>query len=227
MNALAQNVPGSGAVAPSRISVVVADKHPIVLEAVGHLLENDGFEVIARCRTAEDCVRALRARRPDIVILDLHLVGKDGLTVLREMRRLNLPTQPVILTGSPEDDQMVEAIRLGVRGVVLKEMPAHLLAQCLRKVHSGERWVEKRSTGQLLEKLVHREAATRQLALDLTSRELAVLKLVAGGLRNKEIAQRLYLTEGTVKVHLHNIFRKLDVKDRLALSLLAHQKGFV
>jgi DNA-binding NarL/FixJ family response regulator len=221
------HVSGSNAIATQRISVVIADNHPITLEGVGHLLESEGFEVIARCRSGDDCLRTLRTHRPDILIMELRLSGKDGLTVLREMRRANLPTQPILLTSAPEDEQMVEAIRLGVRGVVLKEMPPHLLVQCLRKVHNGERWVEKRSTGQLLEKLVHREAATRQLALDLTGRELAVLKLVAGGLRNKEIAERLFLTEGTVKVHLHNIFRKLEVKDRLALSLLAHQKGFV
>lgn len=227
MKGAVHNVSGSAAIATHRISVVIADSHPITLEGVGHLLESEGFDVIARCRTSDDCLRTLRAHRPDILILDLRLTGKDGLTVLREMRRANLPTQAVVLTSAAEDDQMVEAIRLGVRGVVLKEMPPHLLVQCLRKVYNGERWVEKRSTGQLLEKLVHREAATRQLALDLTGRELAVLKLVSGGLRNKEIAERLFLTEGTVKVHLHNIFRKLEVKDRLALSLLAHQKGFV
>jgi DNA-binding NarL/FixJ family response regulator len=220
-------VSGTAAIATQRISVVLADNHPITLDGLGHLFEDEGFNVVARCRTGEDCLRVLRADRPDILVLDLQLAGKDGLVVLRETKRLNLPTQAVLLTNAPEDDQMVEAIRLGVRGVVLKEMPPHLLVECVRRVHTGDRWVEKRSTGHLLEKLIHREAATRQLALDLTARELAVLKLVAAGLRNKEIATRLFLSEGTVKVHLHNIFRKLDVKDRFALSLLAHQKGFV
>jgi DNA-binding NarL/FixJ family response regulator len=221
------SVSGSAAMAVERISVVVADNHPITLDGVGFLLEGEGFDVVARCRSGEECLRALHAQHPDILVLELRLAGKDGLAVLREVKRVSPATQVVLLTSAPEDDQMVEAIRLGVRGVVLKEMPSHLLVECLRKVHVGERWVEKRSSGRLLEKLIHREAATRQLALDLTARELAVLRLVAAGLRNKDIATRLFLTEGTVKVHLHNIFRKLNVKDRYALGLFAHQKGFV
>ena len=114
-----------------------------------------------------------------------------------------------------------------MRGVVLKEMPPHMLVQCVKKVHTGEQWVEKRSAGHLLDKLLRREVATRQLALDLTARELEILRLVASGLRNKAIADRLFVTEGTVKIHLHNMFRKLQVGNRVALTLLAHSKGFV
>src|SRR2546429_2423422 len=109
----------------------------------------------------------------------------------------------------------------------LIHFPPHLLVNCVRKVYSGERWVEKRSAGRLLEKLLKREVAARQLAKDLTVRELDILRLVAMGLSNKAIAERIFVKEGTVKIHLHNIYKKLDVGNRLALTIFAQNKGFV
>jgi two-component system, NarL family, nitrate/nitrite response regulator NarL len=106
-------------------------------------------------------------------------------------------------------------------------MAPHLLVQCVRKVHGGEQWLEKRSVGRLLEKLLQRETAARQLALDLTPREIEIVRLVARGLRNKTIAERLSVKEGTVKIHLHNIYEKLHVDGRLELTLYAQNKGFV
>jgi DNA-binding NarL/FixJ family response regulator len=106
-------------------------------------------------------------------------------------------------------------------------MPSRLLVQCVRKVYAGELWIEKRSVGSLLEKLVKREIAQRLLSHDLTPRELETTRLVASGLRNKAIASCLSVTEGTVKIHLHNIYRKLNLDSRLNLILYAQKKGFV
>jgi DNA-binding NarL/FixJ family response regulator len=207
--------------------VVVADAHPITLEGAAQLFEHAGFTVTAGCRRGEAVLRVLRTQRPDVFVFDIGLEGLDGLGVLREMKRLRLASRPILFTAAPEDAKLLEAIRLGVRGVVLKEMAPHLLVECVRKVHAGQQWVEKRSAGHLLEKLLRREAATRQLALDLTARELEVLRLVASGLSNRAIGERLFVTEGTVKIHLHNVYRKLEVDNRLALTLLAQDRGFV
>ena len=209
------------------IGVVIADTHPIILDGIARLFEDAGFNVVARCSTGQDCVSALQSQRPDILVFDLRLPGKDGLAVLREVKRLHLTTQSVLFTSAPPEAEILEAIRLGVRGVVLKEMPPHLLVNCVRKVHAGERWVEKRSAGRLLEKLLKREVAARQLAKDLTVRELDILRLVAMGLSNKAIAERIFVKEGTVKIHLHNIYKKLEVSNRLALTIFAQNKGFV
>lgn len=212
---------------PAPIRVVLADNHPITLEGLRRLFQHEGFEVLATCQSGRECLEAVRTHRPDVLVLDWQLQGVDGLAVLREMRRHPLTTRAVLLTANPEEKQVLEAIRLGVRGVVLKEMPSHLLVQCIRKVHTGEHWVEKQSAGRLLEKLLRREMATRQLARDLTRRELDILRLVASGLRNKAIAEQLFIKEGTVKIHLHNIYKKLNVPNRLALTLLAQKKGFM
>jgi DNA-binding NarL/FixJ family response regulator len=108
---------------------------------------------------------------------------------------------------------------------VLKEMAARLVVQCVRKVHAGEQWLEKRSVSLALERLLKREAATREIAGLLTSREIEIVRMVADGLRNREIADRLYINEGTVKAHLHNIYEKLKVNSRLQLTRYARDKG--
>ena len=112
-------------------------------------------------------------------------------------------------------------------GVVLKEMAPRLLVQCIRKVAAGEQWLEKRSVSLALERLLKREAATRQIAVILTPREIEIVRMVAEGLRNKVIAERLYMSEGTVKVHLHNIYEKLKVNSRLQLARYARDQGLV
>jgi DNA-binding NarL/FixJ family response regulator len=210
------------------IRLVVADDHPIILDGVENLfrLEED-FQLLARCKDGIETMQAVRSLRPDIVILDIRMPGKDGLTIAREMMAEKLPTRAVIFTAELEDDQFLEAIRSGVRGIVLKEMASQLLVQCVRKVHAGEQWIERRSTALNLEKILQREAAAREIEALITPREINILKMVGQDLRNKEIANKLFISEGTVKVHLHNIGEKLQVKGRLALLRYAREKRLV
>ncbi len=211
-----------------RISLVLADNQPILLDGLEQLFERaQDFKILARCTDGEEALRLVRKHRPDVLLLDLRLPGKDGLSILREVKKEKLPTHVVLLTAAVDEGQVLEAIRLGVRGVVLKEMAPHLLVQCIRKVYAGEQWLEKQSVGRLLEKLLQRETAARQFALDLTPREIEIVRLVARGLRNKSIAERLSVKEGTVKIHLHNVYEKLHVDGRLELTLYAQSKGFV
>jgi len=210
------------------IRLIVADDHPLVLDGVENLfrLEED-FQLLARCTDGIETLKAVRQHRPDVVILDIRMPGKDGLTIAREMLAEKLPTRVVLLTAELEDDQLLEAIRSGVRGIVLKEMAPQLLVQCVRKVHAGEQWLDRRSTMVNLEKMLRREAAAREIATLITPREINILKMVAQGLKNKEIASSLFISEGTVKVHLHNICEKLHLKGRLALLHYAREKGLI
>jgi len=210
------------------ISLILADDHPLILDGLENLfrLEPD-FQILARCTDGVETLNAVRQHRPDVLILDIRMPRKDGLEVAHEMRKEELPTRVILLTGALDDKEMLEAARLGVPGIVLKEMAPHLLVQCVRKVYAGEPWIEKRSAGRILEKMLRREAGTREVAEALTGREIAVVRMVASGLRNKEIADKLCISEGTVKVHLHNIYEKLKVDGRLALLRFAHEKGLV
>jgi DNA-binding NarL/FixJ family response regulator len=210
------------------ISLVLADDHPIILDGLEILFrEERDFQVLARCVNGEEALQAVRQHRPDVLILDIRMPGKDGLVVLREMKKDRLPTRTVLLTVGLDEDDVLEALRLGVRGVVLKEMAPQMLVQCVRKVHAGEQWLEKRSVGRALEKMLLREAGEREVAGALTPRELEIVRMVAAGLRNKQIADTLNISEGTVKIHLHHIYEKLHLDGRLELALYAQDKGLV
>jgi DNA-binding NarL/FixJ family response regulator len=210
------------------IAVALADDHPIVLDGLEGLfrLESD-ITVVARCRSGDEVLPALRAHRPDVLLLDIRMPGMDGMEVLRELHRERLPTKVVLLAASFEEDQILEALRLGVKGMVLKELAPPLLVECVRKVHAGGQWIEQQASGRALEALLKREAGAREAARDLTPRELELVRLAASGLRNKELADRLGISEGTVKMHLHNVYRKLKLENRVALANYARQKGLL
>ncbi|HEX2219052.1 MAG TPA: response regulator transcription factor [Gemmatimonadales bacterium] len=210
------------------IHLVLVDDHPIVLAGLEQLLALEGdFAVLAKCSNGEEALQAVRAHRPDILLLDLQMPGKDGLAVLREMRGQGLPTRAVILTASLAQHDVLEAVRLGARGVLLKDMAPDLVARCVRRVHAGGEWLEPHAVSRALDALRRREAGLQEVARVLTPREIDIVRMVARGLRNKEIARNLDITEGTVKIHLHNIYQKANVGSRVALTLYAQEKNLV
>ena len=210
------------------IRLVVADDHPLILNALEQLFTlAEGFEIMACCQDGEETLQAVRNYQPDVLILDVRMPGMDGLAVLRELRHEQCPTRVILLTGALEESEALEAAQLGVQGVVLKEMAPQLLMQCVRKVHDGGEWFERQTVSRMISALLRHEASMREVMDILTPRELAIVRLVAQGLRNKGIADALGISEGTVKIHLHNIYKKLLIDGRLALTLYARDKGLV
>ena len=140
------------------VALVLADDHPVVLDGLEQIfsLEPD-FKVLARTTNGEDALRAVRQFRPDILVLDLRMPGKDGLAVLREMKGDALATHVVVLTATG-DDQVVEAIRMGARGIVLKDMASRLLVQCIREVYAGEKWIERALATRAIDAPLERES---------------------------------------------------------------------
>lgn len=208
------------------IRLLLADDHHLILDGLENLFRLEGdFQVLARCTNGEETMKAVRQHRPDILVLDIRMPGQDGLAIAREIRSEALPVRIVLLTAELDEDQLLEAVRLGVRGIVLKEMAPQLLVQCIRKVHNGEQWLERNSTKLALEKMLKRTAGAREVAELLTAREIDLIRMVSKGLRNREIADRLFISEGTVKVHLHHIYEKLGIDGRLALLRFAQDKG--
>jgi len=210
------------------INLVLVDDHPLVLNGLQQLFAMEtNFNVQACCNDGEQALQTVIQYQPDILILDLKMPRKNGLTVLRELQAEKLPVKVILLTAALDDDEVLEAIRLGVRGVVLKEMAPQLLIQCINKVQAGGEWLEKESVGRALEKMLKRETEMQYISQILTPRELKLINLVAGSLSNKQIAEKLCITEGTVKVHLHNVYEKLQIKSRVALTLYAQEKGLI
>ena len=204
------------------IRLVLADDHPIVLHGLQRLFERHlDLQVVASCADGVSALAAVQQEQPDVLVLDLRMPGESGLDVLRKMAAGQVACKTVILTAAVRDADAQEAVRLGAKGLVLKESPPETLVECVRSVYRGETFFE-------------RDTAERAFAPSgdgageaLTPREIEIVRMVGQGLRNKAIAERLSISEGTVKVHLHNIYEKLKVDGRLELVLCAQEKGIV
>ncbi|MHB8708838.1 MAG: LuxR C-terminal-related transcriptional regulator, partial [Desulfuromonadales bacterium] len=210
------------------VKLVIADPHPIFLMGMERLLKDEPFiSIAAFCSTATETLKAVRNDQPDLLILDLGFRDFNGLDVIRDLRRDKLPVKVIVLTAGLDDEQTIETMRLEVQGVLLKSMPSQLLPQCIHKVYAGGQWLEKQSLGHALAKMLRRESGARRLATILTERETEIMCLVAQGLSNREIGERVSVGEGTVKVHVHNIYSKLGINNRVDLTLYAQKKGLI
>lgn len=212
------------------ITMVLADDQPLILIGLEQVFapEQD-FRVLARCTNGQEALHATRQHRPDVLVLELHLPVKDGLLVLHELRIAECPTRVVVLTATPNGrngEEVIEAMRLGARGVVLKEMPPQRLIQCIRKVHAGGEWIETCSIGRILERIRGRESGVERSVEVLTARELEIARLAARGLSNEAMAKLLSIGVGTIKIHLHHVYDKLGLNGRLALLIYGRERGW-
>lgn len=207
------------------INIVLADDHPIFMLGMERLLATtENIKVIATCNDGKQALKTVRELNPDILVLDLKMPHMDGLTVLREMRQEQLATKTVLLTAELDEDKVIEAMRHGVGGFVLKEMAPQSLIQCIRIVYAGGQWLEKCSIKLAFDKLLRRDIQQlHRTSTHLTPREEHLVRLVYDGLSNRDIANKLHISEGTVKTHLHNIFDKLGIKNRVELARYAKE----
>jgi DNA-binding NarL/FixJ family response regulator len=208
--------------------VIVADDHPIVLDGLAQLLAGDPeFAVVALCKDGEEALNVIRKEKPEIAVLDVRMPRMTGLMILRSVVEERIPTRVILLTAEISDDEVVEAVRLGVAGMVLKETASRQMLQVLSKVAAGETSLDQKVVRRAVDKLLRAKAGMMQAQRVLTPRELEIVRLVATGLRNKQIADQLSITEGTVKIHLHTIFEKLGVSSRVELSNYARERSLL
>jgi DNA-binding NarL/FixJ family response regulator len=208
------------------IRIIIADDHPVVRRGLSQFFADEAeMDVVAECADGESALQAVQRHLPDVLLVDLRMPVIGGLEVLRRLRDLRLETRVVLLAGNISDDDVVEAMRLGVKGVVLKEMAPSLLVQCIRKVAGGGVWLEKEAVGRALEKMLQGEQSREKARVVLTPREIEIAQMIAGGFSNREVGQKLFISEGTVKTHLHTIYEKLGIKSRLQLANYAQEHG--
>src|SRR5213593_3788518 len=201
------------------IRLVIAEGHQIVRLGLERFLGSiEDFTVVATATDGPESLAAVRAHTPDVVVLDIRLSGKSGLEVACDILKAGLPTRIVLVPEAIDDRESLEAFRLGIHGVLLKEMAPGLLVQCIRKVLAGGRWVELESLRRAVENLLRDEALPRPVASPLTPAEVRVAELLVRGARNKEIADHLGVSESTIKNHLHNTYTKLNLSSRGELA---------
>ena len=209
------------------IRILMADDHAIFRDGLRKLLDaEDDISIVGEASTGTQCIQLLSKLRPDILLLDLRMPDKDGLAVLEEVNFDSLPTRVIVLTATEDDREVVRAVRMGARGIVLKDSATELLIKSIRTVYSGEIWLDKKKTSDVIEAFKKSaESGPRRDKPLLSDREKEITGLVAQGFRNREIGEKLFISEQTVKNHLHNIFDKLGVSDRLELALYSlHHK---
>ena len=206
--------------------IVIADDHPIFRDGLKRLLESEReFKVVGEACEGIDAVTLVQQLKPDVLLLDLAMPRRAGLDALREMGNEPVSPRVILLTAAAEKHQIVEALQLGARGVVLKDSATQILLKSIRAVMSGEYWVGRESVSNLVQYLRNLVDSSvndpRKKKYGLTPRELEVISAVVAGFANKEIAQHFKISEDTVKHHLSNIFDKLGVSTRLELALFA------
>ena len=208
------------------IRILLADDHPIFRDGLKRLLEAEpGFQVVGEASNGAEAVRLVKQMKPELLLLDLSMPQQTGIEAIRELGSLGASVRIILLTAAAEKSQIVEALQLGARGVVLKDSATQLLIQAIRTVMSGEYWVGREQVSNLvqyLRTLMQTTAQeTKQRKFGLTPRELEIVSAVVAGFANKEIAGHFKISEDTVKHHLSNIFDKLGVSTRLELALFA------
>lgn len=212
---------------PSATRILIADDHPLFRDGLRRLLQAEpGFDVVGEASDGDELLALIRKAKPDILLLDLSMPRRDGMAVLRELAAAKIPVRTLLLTAAIDQAQIVQALRLGAYGVILKESTTQRLFDSIRCVMAGQYWVGRESVSDLVRALRSAGGSAdgsglRGRDFGLTPRELEIVTLVVAGYSNPDIAQRCSISEQTVKHHVSNIFDKLGVSNRLELALFA------
>ena len=207
-----------------RIRIVIADDHPIFRDGLRRLVEHEpGFELVGEASNGLDTLEVLAKTKPDVLLLDLAMPKLSGMEVLRKLSRARLPMKVIMLTAAIEQPQITEALRLGARGVVMKDSATQMLVKSIHCVLEGQYWVGRDNVSGLIQALQKADMPRErpEETYRLTAREREVINAIVEGFTNKEIAVRYKISERTVKHHLSNIFDKVGVSNRLELALFS------
>lgn len=209
------------------IKVMLADDHILIREGIRQLLEFDGsIEVIEEASDGEECLEKLVKAKPEVLLLDINMPKKNGIDVLQEIKKKNINVKVLILTVHNEVEYLMRAVDIGVDGYILKDADLSELKKAINSVRDGENYIQPNLVPALNNKLVSRDMDKDKID-SLTKRELEVLIQVANGMFNKEIATSLNISERTVKNHISNIFKKIDVSDRTQAAVFAIKNDLI
>jgi DNA-binding NarL/FixJ family response regulator len=211
----------------NKIRILIADDHSMVREGLKQLIElEDDIEVIAQAGNGQEAIDKIQEFNPDVVLLDINMPIMNGLEVLEKLNEMNLEVNVLILTIHNEIEYLYRAVEIGVNGYVLKDSESDVLIKAIRSIYNGESYIQP-NMASLLFKKINGELDNQVKHSKLTKREIEVLKLITQGLLNKEIADQLCISEKTVKNHVSNIFKKIEVSDRTQAAVYAIKNNIV
>ncbi len=209
------------------IDLVLADPYPVMLEGLTHVFQDSSdFSVKSCVRNGDEALQALQQFQPHILVMDLSLSQRNGLALLEEIKAQNLRTRPVVFTGAPIGEVM-RALDLDVPGLVSKEKSRHILTRCIKSVHEGGKWLDRDLSVKTMSLLLEQKKKKANASQLLTPRELTVARMVTEGWPNKKIASKLFISEGTAKLHLHHIYQKLNCPGRMSLQRHMQEHGLL
>lgn len=210
-----------------KIKVMIVDDHSLIREGLKQLLEFDGsIEVVGEASNGIECLEKIDSVHPEVLLLDINMPEKNGIEVLKEMKEKESPIKVLILTVHNELEYLTQAVDIGVDGYILKDSESSELKKAIQSVLEGENYIQPSLIPALNNQLVNRDIEKDKISL-LTNRELEVLIQVANGMFNKEIATNLNISERTVKNHISNIFKKIDVSDRTQATVFAIKNNII
>jgi NarL family two-component system response regulator LiaR len=211
-----------------RTSILIADDHEVVRNGIRSYLETiPDFQVVGESASGEETLAMVSELIPDIVLLDLIMPGMDGIETTRRVKQVSPRSQVVVLTSYHEDVHIFPALKAGAISYILKDMKMEKLVEVLHRAVQGEVTLHPRVASRVLQNIRGENSGEQPLFTELTDRETDVLKLIAAGLTNSQIAEKLVISENTVKGHVSNILSKLHLADRTQVAVYAWQQGIV
>lgn len=203
------------------IRLLIADDHPVVRDGIQGMFAGDpGFEVVGEADDGARAIALTRALEPDVVLMDLRMPGTDGVAAIRELTRLKLPTRVLVLTTYATDGDVGPALEAGATGYLLKDTPPEELVRAVRRAAQGQTVLSPLVAARLVDKI-------REPAVSLSDRELQILRLIADGATNRQVADHLFISQATVKTHVLHIYGKLGVNDRAAAVAAGFRRGLL
>lgn len=206
------------------IRILIADDHPLIRQGIKQILElEEDMTVVAQAGNGDEAVRMAQETKPDIILMDINMPDINGIQAIGRLKELDIPSKIIVLTIHEDREYLVKTLQLGADGYILKDADAQMLMEAIRNVHNGQSFIQPSMTKQLVNEFnkVTLQEKDKHEENRLTKREIEVLKLIAEGMLNKEIAKALYISEKTVKNHISNIFKKLNVSDRTQAAIYA------
>ena len=208
----------------SKISVLIADDHSLIRQGLKQILElEEDICVVAQASNGDEAIRCAIEHKPDVILMDINMPGTNGLQAIGEIKKQKIESMIIVLTIHEDREYLFKTLQMGADGYVLKDAEPSVLVEAIRNVYSGQSYIQQNLTSELVKEFnrVTMHEKDKRESNNLTPREIEVLQLIAEGMINKEIAKQLYISEKTVKNHVSNIFRKLDVSDRTQAAIYA------